>query len=72
MRHAERHHVFNWSLQALPKEPVVQWAAFYSDCKHEVAEVNSGVRITAVYSLTAIPTSAPYLKVREEILKRIT
>lgn len=64
VRHHGRERVFDWSLQALPNEPVVQWAAFYSDCEHEVHEVNSGVRITAVYSLIAIPTSAPYLKVR--------
>ncbi|TMW59193.1 hypothetical protein Poli38472_007338 [Pythium oligandrum] len=31
----------------------VQWAAFYSDCVHEVLPVKSGFRITLTYLLTA-------------------
>jgi len=29
----------------------IQWAAFYSDCEHEVLEVTSGYRITLTYNL---------------------
>jgi hypothetical protein len=29
----------------------IQWAAFYSDCEHEVLEVTSGHRITLTYNL---------------------
>ncbi len=56
-------------LTDLPDEPMVQWAAFYADCLHEVHKVVSGVHITAVYNLMAGPTPAPYLKVRRLILK---
>ncbi|KAL6362611.1 hypothetical protein LRP88_03902 [Fusarium phalaenopsidis] len=31
--------------------PRIQWAAFYSDCEHEVCEVFSGHRITLTYNL---------------------
>ena len=29
----------------------IEWAAFYSDCKHEVFEVKSGHRVTLTYNL---------------------
>lgn len=29
----------------------VQWAAFYSDCEHEVLEVTEGNRVTLTYNL---------------------
>lgn len=29
----------------------IQWAAFYSDCEHEVLEVTSGHRVTLTYNL---------------------
>ncbi|KAL7621893.1 hypothetical protein AAE478_007393 [Parahypoxylon ruwenzoriense] len=35
-------------------EPSIQWAAFYSDCEHEVLEVKSGYRITLIYNLYAV------------------
>ena len=43
--------VFDWSTSedTFPKE--VKWAAFYSDCEHEVHEVLSGDRITLTYNL---------------------
>ena len=31
----------------------IQWAAFYSDCEHEVYEVTAGHRITLTYNLYA-------------------
>ncbi|KAF6829211.1 oxidoreductase [Colletotrichum musicola] len=33
--------------------PMIQWAAFYSDCEHEVHEVTSGHRVTVTYNLYA-------------------
>ncbi len=29
----------------------LQWAAFYSDCEHEVHEVTDGCRVTPTYNL---------------------
>ena len=71
MRHRTREQVFDWSLTAVPHEPRVHWAAFYSDCEHEVHKVESGVHITVVYNLMTSPTPAPYLKVRRLILKTL-
>lgn len=39
--------VFDWS----KNDKDIQWAAFYSDCEHEVLEVTSGHRITLTYNL---------------------
>ena len=39
---------FDWDDVGASK---VQWAAFYSDCEHEVLEVKSGHRITLTYNL---------------------
>lgn len=36
---------------AINTEPVIKWAAFYSDCEHEVLEVTSGHRVTLTYNL---------------------
>ena len=45
--------VFDWSTtdnaDAEPAE--IKWAAFYSDCEHEVHEVTSGHRVTLTYNL---------------------
>ncbi|RSL42096.1 hypothetical protein CEP54_015600 [Fusarium duplospermum] len=41
---------FNWDNMD-SYGPQIQWAAFYSDCKHEVQEVYSGHRITLTYNL---------------------
>lgn len=40
---------FDWSKNTRD----IQWAAFYSDCEHEVLEVTSGHRITLTYNLFA-------------------
>lgn len=32
----------------------ISWAAFYSDCEHEVLEVKSGCRLTLTYNLYAV------------------
>ncbi|KAF7574171.1 P4Hc domain containing protein [Pyrenophora tritici-repentis] len=49
VRHQGQVTVFDWSGPARD----VQWAAFYSDCEHEVLEVTSGYRITLTYNLYA-------------------
>ncbi|KAI8716889.1 Fe2OG dioxygenase domain-containing protein [Fusarium sp. LHS14.1] len=41
---------FDWDNMD-PEGPQIQWAAFYSDCEHEVREVTSGHRITLTYNL---------------------
>ena len=40
--------VFDWSIL---DSAAIQWAAFYSDCEHEVLPVTSGHRITLTYNL---------------------
>ena len=47
------HHVeWDWSNTAHTEDDKsIQWAAFYSDCEHEVKEVKTGHRITLTYNL---------------------
>ncbi|KAK4159403.1 hypothetical protein QBC43DRAFT_327208 [Cladorrhinum sp. PSN259] len=74
---------FDWSNPGIEpaQEPAsIQWAAFYSDCEHEVLPVTSGHRITLTYNLYAInpdpdlsrplPTdlSSPLLQHMESVL----
>jgi hypothetical protein len=42
---------FDWSTVKKQKADSIRWAAFYSDCEHEVLEVTSGHRITLTYNL---------------------
>jgi hypothetical protein len=54
VRHAGKEVVFDWSTTGedqTGKGAKVQWAAFYSDCEHEVYEVTSGHRLTLTYNL---------------------
>ncbi|THV99086.1 hypothetical protein D6D27_01152 [Aureobasidium pullulans] len=45
---------FDWSASSPGgQQPSIQWAAFYSDCSHEVQEVTAGHRITLTYNLYA-------------------
>lgn len=52
VRHEGRIMTFDWSMPETVR-PEIQWAAFYSDCEHEVLEVTSGHRITLAYNLYA-------------------
>lgn len=52
VRHEGRIMTFDWSMPETVR-PEIQWAAFYSDCEHEVLEVTSGHRITLTYNLYA-------------------
>ena len=47
VRHQGHTTTFNWSTDSSN----IQWAAFYSDCEHEVSQVTSGHRITLTYNL---------------------
>ncbi|KAI4729404.1 hypothetical protein E4T49_02837 [Aureobasidium sp. EXF-10728] len=43
---------FDWSASSsIGQTPAIHWAAFYSDCSHEVQEVTAGHRITLTYNL---------------------
>ena len=49
IRHNSRVANYDWSSS---KE--IEWAAFYSDCEHEVLQVTQGHRITLTYNLTFV------------------
>lgn len=53
VRHKSQDLIFDWSTSASEQSgvPSIKWAAFYSDCEHEVLEVHSGHRITLTYNL---------------------
>ncbi|KAK7991459.1 hypothetical protein PG988_000253 [Apiospora saccharicola] len=63
VRHKGEELTFDWSTTPqkangkegkLDDNAAVQWAAFYSDCEHEVLEVTSGHRITLTYNMYAV------------------
>lgn len=43
---------FDWGAKS--DHARIHWAAFYSDCEHEVLEVTSGHRLTLTYNLFAV------------------
>jgi len=48
LSHKGNDQTFSWGAA----EPAaIKWAAFYSDCEHEVLEVKSGHRVTLTYNL---------------------
>jgi hypothetical protein len=52
--HQENSVGFDWSASSSTGQtPCIQWAAFYSDCCHEVQEVTAGHRVTLTYNLYA-------------------
>jgi hypothetical protein len=53
VRHAGHSVTFDWGAVGSDDKinKWVQWAAFYSDCEHEVLEVTDGHRITLTYNL---------------------
>ncbi|KAF8253359.1 hypothetical protein K440DRAFT_593124 [Wilcoxina mikolae CBS 423.85] len=48
VRHNGRSVEFNWGGE---NPSAIQWAAFYSDCEHEVRQVTAGYRCTITYNL---------------------
>jgi hypothetical protein len=47
--------LFDFGTEQPPSESVLQWAAFYADCVHEVQPVTAGTRITITFNLFAEP-----------------
>lgn len=62
VRHEGRTMTFDWSMPEAAR-PEIQWAAFYSDCEHEVLQVTSGHRITLTYNLYASSSMSSSSKV---------
>jgi hypothetical protein len=54
VRHAGRSVTYDWTTTGEEKS-AIHWAAFYSDCEHEVLEVTAGHRVTLTYNLYAVP-----------------
>lgn len=48
VRHQGSNVSFDWSTRS---DSTIQWAAFYSDCAHEIKPVTDGHRITLTYNL---------------------
>ncbi len=53
VRHAGQSVTYDWSVTD-EEAPTIHWAAFYSDCEHEVLEVTAGHRVTLTYNLYAV------------------
>ncbi|KAF7192898.1 hypothetical protein HII31_05768, partial [Pseudocercospora fuligena] len=51
VRHQGHEILHDWSSRAADTQNSIQWAAFYSDCEHEVLEVTHGHRATLTYNL---------------------
>ena len=61
INHDGLQHVFDFSQESSDSNRV-QWAAFYSDCIHEVKPVLDGQRVTVTYKITS--TNSDYYKQR--------
>lgn len=48
VRYGGREVTFDWSSDSAS---IIQWAAFFSDCEHEVLEVTDGHRLTLRYNM---------------------
>ncbi|KAI1451685.1 hypothetical protein F4805DRAFT_81424 [Annulohypoxylon moriforme] len=56
VRHAGHSVTYDWSTSKAKAEVAqCQWAAFYSDCEHEVLELTEGHRLTLTYNLYVVP-----------------
>ncbi|KAK3983938.1 hypothetical protein QBC44DRAFT_363476 [Cladorrhinum sp. PSN332] len=64
VRHQGREVIFDWAEKS-SITTAVQWAAFFSDCEHEVLQVTSGHRITLTYNLYWTPRISRQPKVIE-------
>lgn len=54
MRHAGHIITYDWSTSK-NRTDAVHWAAFYSDCEHEVKKLTEGHRVTLTYNLYYAP-----------------
>lgn len=48
IRHHDAEVDYDWSQAS---SSTIQWAAFYSDCEHEITQVIEGHRVTLTYNL---------------------
>ncbi|PYI02019.1 hypothetical protein BO78DRAFT_400862 [Aspergillus sclerotiicarbonarius CBS 121057] len=65
VRHHGQETNFDWSPQSGAS---IQWAAFYSDCEHEIATITAGDRITLTYNLYVREmTAAPITPIHPDI-----
>lgn len=48
VQHHGREVEFEWASQSTS---AIQWAAFYSDCEHEIETITDGERLTLTYNL---------------------
>ncbi|PYI31355.1 hypothetical protein BP00DRAFT_446636 [Aspergillus indologenus CBS 114.80] len=58
VRHGGQQSAFDWSEAS---HSAIQWAAFYSDCEHEIETITEGHRLTLTYNLYI--TQAPTAKI---------
>ncbi|RAH66752.1 2OG-Fe(II) oxygenase [Aspergillus aculeatinus CBS 121060] len=58
VRHRGQQSAFDWSDAS---QSAIQWAAFYSDCEHEIETITEGHRLTLTYNLYI--TQAPTAKI---------
>ncbi|KAJ5344800.1 hypothetical protein N7452_002804 [Penicillium brevicompactum] len=65
VRHHGKEVDFDWSQKS---KNTIQWAAFYSDCEHEIKTITAGQRITLTYNLYATRPKAVGLSVPTEIV----
>lgn len=56
---------FDWSPAA---KSTIQWAAFYSDCEHEIKMVNKGSRITLTYNLHLMDVIGGTIRLPKQIV----
>ncbi|GAB1316186.1 Fe2OG dioxygenase domain-containing protein [Madurella fahalii] len=57
VRHQGKTVTFDWSstkVEGGNNRPAINWAAFYSDCEHEIFEVTEGHRLTLTYNLYSV------------------
>jgi len=54
VKHKGNTATFDWSASKGEGPSHLHWAAFYSDCEHEVLEVTEGHRLTLTYNLYAV------------------
>lgn len=55
VRHKGKTVAFDWgTLESDSEKSTIKWAAFYSDCEHEVLEVTEGHRLTLTYNLHVV------------------
>ncbi|KAL8873488.1 MAG: hypothetical protein Q9174_001062 [Haloplaca sp. 1 TL-2023] len=81
VKHRDQTIDFDWATKS--DQQVIQWAAFYGDCEHEVLEVTAGHRITFSYNLyysfvgevgraVHVPHQFPFYNIARDIVQEPT